>query len=305
MRDVRRVKWFVRDLGQKFAPRLLLGVLARRSWLHEPEIALLPLLAPRSLTAIDAGANKGVYLHHLSRSFDRVVAFEPLPALARYLKRAAPRNSKVHPVALSDHEGEAELCLPAGFNELGSIEPGHTVAAAGTGDGGAVEVHRVRTSPLDSYGLERVGLLKIDVEGHELAVLAGARRLIADWRPVVMVEVEERHRTGGVAAVHRFFAEQDYDGFFLDGDRLRPLQEFDPARDQNTQALSQSVKVGRYINNFIFIHQSWSTERVAEINRWLKLRAPVSPPTGRLGEVIASARRLLGGARVAMPRPRV
>lgn len=305
MHSSRRLKWFVRDLGQRLAPRLLLAVLARRSWLHEPEIALLPLLAPRGLTAVDAGANKGVYLHHLCRSFDSVVAFEPLPALAHYLKRAAPRNAKVHSVALSDHEGEAELSLPAGFNELGSIEPGHTDATAETGSSAGIEVHRVCTSALDSYGLERVGLLKIDVEGHELAVLEGARRLIADWRPVVMVEVEERHRSGGVAAVHRFFAEQGYDGFFLDAERLRPMQDFDAARDQNTQALSQSVKVGRYINNFIFIHRSWSAERVAEINRWLASRTPASPPSGRLGEAIASGRRLLRGSRVAVPRPRV
>lgn len=300
---MRRVKWFVRDLGQRLAPRLLLGVLARRSWLHEPEIELLPLLAPHGLTAVDAGANKGIYLHHLSRSFDRVVAFEPLPALARYLQRAAPRNARVHPIALSDHEGVAELSLPEGFNELGSIEPGHAAAGEASQPGCEVEVHRVRTSPLDSFGLERVGLLKIDVEGHELAVLEGARGLIADWRPVVMVEVEERHRAGGVAAVHRFFAEQGYQGFFLDADRLRSMQEFDPARDQNTQALSRSVKVGRYINNFIFIHASSSAERVAEINRRLKSRASASPASGRIGEAFALARRLRGGSRAAMPRP--
>lgn len=300
---MRRVKWFVRDVGQRVAPRLLLSVMARRSWLHEPEIKLLPMLAPRGLTAVDAGANKGVYLHHLSRNFDHVVAFEPLPALASYLQRAAPRNARVHAVALSDHEGEAELSLPVGFNELGSIEPGHASSGAASQPACELEVHHVRKAPLDSFGLKQVGLLKIDVEGHELAVLEGARRLIADWRPVVMVEVEERHRAGGVAAVHRFFAEQGYQGFFLDADRLRSMQEFDPARDQNTQALSRSVKVGRYINNFIFIHASSSAERVAEINRRLKSRASASPASGRIGEAFALARRLRGGSRAAMPRP--
>ncbi len=61
----------------------------------EPEVAVLALLSSRKSVAVDAGANKGVYLFHLSRIFERVVAFEPLPPLATYLCRAAPANTEV------------------------------------------------------------------------------------------------------------------------------------------------------------------------------------------------------------------
>jgi hypothetical protein len=98
-----RLKWWLLERAQVYAPKAPYAILVRRSWVHEPELAILPLPASRDTTAIDAGSNKGIYLHHLSRSFGRVVAFEPLPQLARSLRSAAPWNAVVHPVALSDH----------------------------------------------------------------------------------------------------------------------------------------------------------------------------------------------------------
>lgn len=262
---MRRIKWMIRGLGQRLAPQLTLAVLARRSWLHEPEIVLLPHLADARTTAIDAGANKGIYTHHLRRRYARVVAFEPLPQMARALARAAPR-AEVHQIALSDQHGTARLTLPVGFNELGSIE---TAVKSQTAVAGPLEAHDVTVKPLDSFAFDNVGLLKIDVEGHELAVLDGARGLIASCKPTVLVEVEERHRVGNVDAVRRYFDGHDYEGFYLDGHRFRSLRDFDLVRDQPAAAVVGAVKTSRYINNFIFIHRDRAQERSVMINRWL------------------------------------
>lgn len=299
MASVRQCKWWVRERLQSLAPRSTLRLLARRSWLHEAEIVLLPMLAPRGSVAVDAGANKGIYTYHLARNFDSVVAFEPLPSLALFLQRAVPANVTVHPIALSNRAGLATLRLPSGYNELSTVEPER---AFGVDGATRTEQHRVATAPLDAFELERVGVLKVDVEGHELAVLQGARRLIATSRPTVIVELEERHRSNAVADVREFFARMGFDGFFLDGIRLRPMNEFDARRDQNADALENAVKVGRYINNFIFMHAGWSSTRMAAINRWLaehgaKPRSPLSRPL----EGIASA--FSGGRRAGMPRP--
>jgi FkbM family methyltransferase len=53
---------------------------------------------------------------------------------------------------------------------------------------GATTEMPVHMQTLDSLGLVDVGFLKIDVEGHELAVLRGANETIAKNRPVVFME---------------------------------------------------------------------------------------------------------------------
>ncbi len=81
----------------------------------------------------------------------------------------------VHPVALSDRRGEVEL-QPGGAANTGHarIMPGGSV--------------RAQAETLDSFALEDVRLLKVDVEGSEPQVLAGAAATIARWHPLVVIE---------------------------------------------------------------------------------------------------------------------
>jgi FkbM family methyltransferase len=264
---MRRFKWWLRGLAQKVFPRFTLALLAQRTWVMEPEVALVPLLSRRKGVAVDAGANKGVFLYHLSRSFERVYGFEPLPQLVSYLKAAAPANVTVYGAALSNAPGTATLRLPRGFIELGSLEA-HT---SGTWTTDApIEEHDVELKTLDSFGLRDVALLKIDVEGHELAVLEGARETISRYRPAVLVEVEERHREGGVARIRSYLEDLGYAGFYLEGLEMKPIATFDLKRDQNLASLEDSVKVGRYINNFIYFDRRESAERVFVIESALQ-----------------------------------
>lgn len=267
---MRRVKWWVRGMGQRLFPRLTLALLANRTWLLEPEIGLLPYLSDRKGVAVDAGANKGVYVFHLARHFQRVIAFEPLPAMSRYLKRAAPSNVKVHDLALSRSAGSAVLSLPRGYNELASLEA-HPKDLEWKSDS-HLETHEVELAPLDRLGLRDVNLIKIDVEGHELAVLEGARSTIQHCRPTLLIEVEERHSANSVARVDSYLKGLGYAGYFLDGSSVKPISAFDKARDQNLDALDHSVRVGRYINNFIFFDEREVPRRLAALEVALTAR---------------------------------
>lgn len=279
MASLQALKWMVRDAGQRYFPRTTLATLARRTWVLEPELALLPYLSVRKGLAIDAGANKGVYLYRMARIFGEVAGFEPNPSLASFLRRASPRNVTVYPVALSNTTGTAELSLPMGFIELGSLEP-HS-REMWTTDAPIVS-HQVALERLDSYEFDDVALIKIDVEGHELALLQGARETIARWRPSVLVEIEERHAPGSLAAVLSYFEDLNYTGYYLDGPTVRTISSFDFLRDQNVAHLYKSVKVGRYINNFMFFDRRESAGIVAALcqiltagqpHRRLRLRA--------------------------------
>jgi FkbM family methyltransferase len=152
----------------------------------EPELGLLRELAPSGCTAIDVGANRGIYSYALAKVASRVEAFEPNPLMARFARRKLPTNVRVHQVALADREGRETFYVPqsvAGTDNhlIGSLKNLYPSLTNMKVD--------VRLATLDSFNFDAVGFIKIDVEGFELPVIEGAARTIARWRPNLVVEV--------------------------------------------------------------------------------------------------------------------
>ena len=209
----------------------------------EPELKILPQIVPHDRIAIDIGANKGVYSHLLARVCQGVEAFEPNPKIYRILTRALPRNVVAHQVALSDSIGTAELIVPmfgGGYsNQTASLNPRKRNEGAG--------VVRVAQRTLDSYGFSNVGFIKIDVEGFEPAVLAGARETIMRERPVMQIELEEQHTGLSIEQCLANVQAFNMNAFFLRDGVLRPISEFDPAKNREAFKTRDG-----YINNFIF-----------------------------------------------------
>jgi FkbM family methyltransferase len=138
---------------------------------------------------IDAGANVG-YFSLLFAKWQRghgvVHAFEPFPATAEKFERNLKLNSPLqrtvalHRSALSDFTGRTKMSVPdqknQGCNHLG--EEGE---------------NEVEVTTLDAFcekeRLTRVDLIKVDVEGSEVALLRGADETIRRFRPILMIEV--------------------------------------------------------------------------------------------------------------------
>jgi FkbM family methyltransferase len=178
-----------------------------RLW-REKELRHLSGHVPADRVAIDVGAAQGVYTWHLARLARECVAFEPQPDLATKLRVAIP-GATVHNCALSDAEGVATLRIPRQGKTLyrgyATIDPKNPLEAASDFD--AIEVE-VRT--LDSFDIRDVGFMKIDVEGHELAVLRGARKTLVRDKPVLLIEIEDRHHPRSLESTVAWLGELGY-----------------------------------------------------------------------------------------------
>jgi FkbM family methyltransferase len=228
---------------------------ARRAWNQgERELRLLPSLCDKQELAIDVGASYGIYSFHLVRYAAGVVAIEPLPECVSFIRSALPMVRVIEGAA-SDHAGTETLWIPTAARATDSP----TLAPAHGFDDDSVRGVVVNLVTLDSLELTRVGFMKIDVEGHELAVLRGAEEILQRDHPAILVEAEERHRRGAVRCVREHLERQGYSGFFLHRGRPVPVAQFEPLVHQDASRLTRDITLDprtEYINNFIFVHSA-------------------------------------------------
>ena len=161
----------------------------------------------KGATAIDIGANKGIYCYWLSRAVGRagkVMAFEPQPEMVNYIrdrKQAfALDNVEIVNTALSDHRGTAQLTR----QRIGDGSASLQLERQGSGN----ELISVPLAMLDDFEVSNLKYIKCDVEGHEPSVFAGGRRLIETFRPLVQFEAVE----ADCAPLFSFFEALGYRG---------------------------------------------------------------------------------------------
>lgn len=224
----------------------------RELWKGEAEIRLLPALLSGGGRFIDVGGNLGTYAVYACRFTKSVEVFEPHPMLARTLRATLGTRASVHQVALSDRRGDEAFHIPLlGDREIhsrGSIETCHAVDFEKMRD---VEVQCRR---LDDYTFDDVAVIKIDVEGHEAAVLRGAAETIETHWPTVIVEIEDFRMPGCFDEIYAMMLRHGYDGFYIRRGRIDSLDGFDIAAHQ-TPELRQAYGGKRspdFVNNFIF-----------------------------------------------------
>jgi FkbM family methyltransferase len=138
-------------------------------------------------TFLDVGANGGgmtALACGIVEASGAVFAVEPQPRLAALVRQTLdlnPADGRVFQTAAGDRSAVATLAVPVGRS--GSA----TLSSNGTGDRIEVKVTRL-DELLEEMGERHVKLLKIDVEGHELAALKGAEQLLERLRPTILFE---------------------------------------------------------------------------------------------------------------------
>ena len=161
-------------------------MLEQQCW-FEPEMSLLPHVLLPGTHALDVGANHGVYALEMARCSrgGHVWAFEPTSEPRQRLQRSVDLNRlaaqiTVVPAGLSDEAGEVDFAVQDN-SELNSRS------------GTATRRETVRLETLDGYLARecidvQIGFVKLDAEGDELRVLAGAAEFFRAQSPVVMFE---------------------------------------------------------------------------------------------------------------------
>jgi FkbM family methyltransferase len=172
----------------------------------------------------DVGANIGLVTMYAARMVGptgRVDAFEPQQDLAASVAASASLNGfnnvAVHPIALSDQAGRRSMTVP--FDNRGAATLGsHSV---GIGRRLEVEVHNA-ADYLESLDRPRARLLKLDVEGHEAAVLSGAASYLEQNGPDAIL-FEEYNKPALEQRSAQLVISIGYSVFSIPRTLLRPL----------------------------------------------------------------------------------
>lgn len=165
----------------------------RRGYEQEVSI-LLDTFLPEGGTFYDIGSNWGYFSLYAAsnRSKLTIHAFEPHPGTFRDLCACVQQAGLTdmvnsHNFALSNEDSDSFIELPDGLHS-GSAE----VNRSGRGT-------PIKTKSLDSLDLPSPDAIKLDVEGHELQVLQGGRKILETSRPYIIMESKRYH--GSAAAL--------------------------------------------------------------------------------------------------------
>lgn len=155
----------------------------------EPELRYLQDFVRKGDVFVDVGANIGLFTLKVAPYAGFVVAVEPGKDAGDLLAKNIALNGFTHVAivrkALADAPGEAVLH----HNPLGDDPQAFSLIS----DGNAVESEKVEITTLDlmvrDLKLPRVDCIKMDVEGAESMVIAGASETLRTWRPDVIFEI--------------------------------------------------------------------------------------------------------------------
>ena len=236
-----------RQLARRF-PRLWIErELRHRPHHFEDEFWLIPVLCDLAKTSLDIGANAGHYSYYMAKFSRTVLAFEPNLDLHRDLRRLLPANVQLQSVALSRTSSKAVIRIDRDNTGVATIEERNDLACVA--DPSVLVSREIETRTLDSFNLSNISMIKIDVEGHEEAVLEGAAQTLQRNRPALIVESEDRHNHGAPGRIANLLSSLGFLAFYL---KDRCLCDFSTLRPEYTDPAN--LAAGRpYINNFVFL----------------------------------------------------
>lgn len=182
----------------------------------------------RGRTAVDVGANQGIYSYWMSKCVGnegRVVAFEPQPELVAHLQKLRGwfrlDNLEIAAAGLSSRDAELTLQRP-------KVHWGGASLESSAGDPREFDFIPVQVTTIDGYFADHsarpIAFIKCDAENHEHHVFRGGRRVLTEDRPDLLFEC---HGAGNPRC--EAFADLQalgYEGFCFFGGGLAPVADY-------------------------------------------------------------------------------
>ena len=194
---------------------------------YEEELLFLDKIVDKNLESVDVGVYRGVYTFQLAKLSKHVHSFEPNPLIFPYLNKNLKKivkNITLYNTALSDVKTVTDLKISKRFNTIikKNYEERYKLGTAPIHKNNLLTnkefiTCKVKTERLDDLlASKNIGFIKIDVEGHEKNVLKGSENLIKKNKPILLVEIEERHSKEKVEDTINFINNLGYKSYFLD-----------------------------------------------------------------------------------------
>jgi FkbM family methyltransferase len=210
----------------------------------EKEYAVIPRLCNKNFLSIDIGMFRGVYSFLLSKYSESVIGFEANPIMFNYLNknlRKIVKNIEIYNIALSNKTGIADLKIPLRYKSyykknfedfyeggLATIHPENNL------ENKDIEIFKTKLNLLDNIKFNnKVGFIKIDVEGHEQCVLEGAINILKKDKPNLLIEIEKKHRGDSIKSTFDFLNAFGYKSYIFDNNRLNLITSFNHQNNVN------------------------------------------------------------------------
>lgn len=185
--------------------------------------AVAELSHPAPNTVLDIGGSHGQFVKEAVRFFPgaKIYSFEPIPECYRELLALRELVPNLHPIdlALGDRDGEENLWLSA-FRDSSSLHemlPAHVKAWPHTEIESKISVRVTRLDAVaPTLDLKKPIFAKIDVQGHELAVIRGGRETLSLCERV-MLECNFAPLYQGQPTFDQLYDELHSLGFLFDG----------------------------------------------------------------------------------------
>ena len=202
---------FTAEVTMRLGYRMLVDLRARTEYTsfytHDydnEDIRMCMRLLQRDSVVFDVGANVGFWTIPMAMMLGgegRVHAFEPIPANAKRLRENLRLNDvddivDIHEIGLSDETSTVDISLREDFSN--GSDTGNAAIVIDDSDK-HFRCTRIKVAALDqvyqSLGIKRLDFVKLDIEGHEDRFLAGAASVIARFRPIIYMEINEPYYT--------------------------------------------------------------------------------------------------------------
>lgn len=218
---------------------------------NEPELSILKKIINRNDSVIDVGANIGVFTKNLADLVGKeglVIGIEPIPftyeVLKSNMKYFGLKNVKLYNCAVSAKNGKVTMIVPS--SEFGTDNFYEARISPSLGNSGnTLQIDAITLDGLSENIGAKISFVKIDVEGHELDCIKGAKNFLIKNKPLLLIEVSGDPDDSSSTSFELFkiLAELGYSPYTCNGKTFKK-------RIYNTQSINYFFFAEKHISKF-------------------------------------------------------